>query len=103
VPLIFPTYFVAGKEDNMIGRERILTTLNHKEPDTIPLDIGGGNACGISIVAYRRLLQIIKLPVRPKVREFAEQLAWMDEEMCVYLGVDTRRLTLPAEGVLFLC
>ena len=81
----------------MTGRERLLTTLNHKEPDRIPLDIGGANACGIMLTAYKRLADFAALPVQPRVREFAEQLAWMDEEMCAFLGVDTRRLALPSE------
>ena len=83
----------------MTGRERILTTLGHGEPDRVPLDIGGANACGIMLTAYRGLAALAGIPVEGRVREFAEQLAWMDEEVCEYLGVDTRRLTLPSDGM----
>ncbi len=82
----------------MTGRERILAALRHEEPDRIPLDIGGANACGIMLPAYRNLVRLAGLKVEPRVREFAEQLAWMDEETCLFLGVDTRRLVLPTEN-----
>jgi uroporphyrinogen decarboxylase len=81
----------------MTGRERVLTALNHKEPDRIPLDIGGANACGIMLPAYRNLVKYAGLDVKPRVREFSDQLAWMDEETCRFLNIDTRRLILPAD------
>ena len=40
----------------MTGRERILATLRHEEPDRVPLDIGGANACGIMLTAYKNLV-----------------------------------------------
>jgi uroporphyrinogen decarboxylase len=39
----------------MTSRERILRTINHKEPDMIPLDIGGHDSSGISVIAYDNL------------------------------------------------
>jgi len=39
----------------MNSRERVLTTLNHREPDKVPLDFGG-NQSSIHIHAYKRLI-----------------------------------------------
>ena len=39
-------------------RERILTTLSHKEPDHVPIDIGGSDVTGIHRDAYRHLARV---------------------------------------------
>ncbi|HOJ40148.1 MAG TPA: uroporphyrinogen decarboxylase family protein, partial [bacterium] len=39
----------------MTSRERILTALNHRKPDRIPIDLGGMDSTGITGIAYRNL------------------------------------------------
>jgi len=39
----------------MNSKERVLTTLNHQEPDRVPLDLDGW-ATTISVVTYNELL-----------------------------------------------
>ena len=39
----------------MNSRERILTTLMHKEPDKIPIDLGGMRSTGLMAIAYNEL------------------------------------------------
>ncbi len=39
----------------MTGRERILTALNHKEPDKLPMDCGAMRSTGISGMSYNGL------------------------------------------------
>lgn len=39
----------------MRPRERVLTAINHEEPDRVPIVIGVSNATGIKMNAYRRL------------------------------------------------
>ncbi len=36
----------------MTSRERIKATLNHKEPDKIPIDCGAMHSSGISAITY---------------------------------------------------
>ncbi len=36
------------------SRERVLTALDHKEPDRVPLDLGGYQS-GITTIAYEKL------------------------------------------------
>ena len=38
----------------MTSRERVWKALNHKEPDRIPVDLGG-NSSGMTDIAYRKL------------------------------------------------
>ena len=81
----------------MNGRERVLTALNHKEPDRIPLDIGDSGACGIDIVAYKKLINYLGLDISNKVEtsnNIDEQLACVDEQFFQYFGVDFRSLHL---------
>ena len=37
----------------MTPRERVLATLNHEEPDRVPIVIGASNATGIKMKPYR--------------------------------------------------
>ena len=37
---------------SMTPRERVLATLNHKEPDRVPLDPGGAEVTGMHGIAY---------------------------------------------------
>lgn len=39
----------------MTSRERVLTTLAHKEPDRVPIDFGGMRSTGIMAIAYNHL------------------------------------------------
>ncbi|MHC4448327.1 MAG: hypothetical protein ACYSXF_11200, partial [Planctomycetota bacterium] len=39
----------------MTPRERVLMTLEHEEPDRIPIVLGASNATGIRTMAYRKL------------------------------------------------
>lgn len=84
----------------MNSRERLLKTLNHEEPDRIPLDLGGAKACGIALTAYQNLLEYLKKPHQEiQIANLAEQLAVVDEDMCQTLGVDVRPVsTKPPKG-----
>ena len=43
----------------MNSRERILTAINHKQPDRIPVDLGATPSSGISAVAYHNLINYL--------------------------------------------
>lgn len=74
--------------------ERILMAVNHKEPDRIPLDLGGTESTSISLKAYARLRHHFGLPeAEPAILSFGGQLAQPDKDICEILGVDTRRIT----------
>lgn len=41
----------------MTGKERVLTALNHKEPDRVPFDLGSSGVTGIpEFISYDILL-----------------------------------------------
>ena len=77
----------------MNSRERLLTTLSHREPDRIPFDLGNTQVTGIHVVAFRRLRTCLGLAsVEPRLCDEVQQLAWPDDDVIERLGVDVRGL-----------
>ncbi len=77
----------------MTSRERVLSAVNHIEPDRVPVDFGGHRSSGIMAIAYRRLRDFLGLPKRPiKVFDMIQQLAVIDEDVLDLFGVDTVEL-----------
>jgi uroporphyrinogen decarboxylase len=78
----------------MNSRERVLTTLNHKEPDRVPFDMGGTVVTGIQAKAYGRLRQHLGLPDQEiKIIDVLQQLAQVDDDVMDQLGVDVRNVS----------
>jgi len=77
----------------MNSRERVLTALNHQEPDRIPIDLSGHRSSGISAILYPRLRAFLGLPPRPvRVYDPIQQLAIVDEDLLDLFGIDTIEL-----------
>jgi len=77
----------------MNSRERLLTTLNHSEPDRVPFDLGSTQVTGIHLAAYRNLRQALGLPpVEAQLCDYIQQLALPDDDVIERLGVDVRGL-----------
>jgi uroporphyrinogen decarboxylase len=77
----------------MIARDRVLTALAHREPDRVPLDLGGTQVTGIHVHAYRRLRAELGLAsVEPQMCDLIQQLALPDDDLVDHLGVDVRGL-----------
>ena len=73
----------------MTPRERVLASLDHKEPDRVPLDLGATPSSGISIIAYNRLTRFLGAPDRRgRIYDVVQQLAQPDDWVVDRLGVD---------------
>ncbi len=73
--------------------ERLQAALSHREPDRIPLDIGGTRMSGIHRAAYRRYLDragLSGLDPDPALSDRNQQLARLPEPVLRHLGVDVR-------------
>ena len=69
--------------------ERVRASLEHREPDRVPYDLGGSHVTGIHQKAYRRLRKHLGLPDREVVIEDPiQQLAKVDEDVKGRLKVD---------------
>lgn len=77
----------------MNGRERVLTSLRHQEPDRVPYDLGSTQVTGIAAVACRALRQHLGLPdEEPALCDIVQQLCTPQEDLMERLAVDTRGL-----------
>jgi len=77
----------------MLARDRLLTALQHREPDHVPFDLGSNQVTGISVVAYRNLRAHLGLrPVEPALCDAIQQLALPGEDVLTLLQADVRGL-----------
>ncbi len=86
----------------MNSRERVLTALEHREPDRIAIDFGGMRSTGIVAPAYRRLKEYLGLDgPPPKVYDLFQWLAEPEPEVLERLGGDVVQLHRyePAFGI----
>lgn len=72
----------------MNSRERLLSTVNHKEPDRIPVDIGATPSSGISAVAYHNLLKYLGMDLRNHVYDVIQEVSQPDMEILDLFRVD---------------
>jgi uroporphyrinogen decarboxylase len=73
----------------LTSRERLLTALDHRLPDRVPIDLGG-NQTGIHRAAYENLIARLGLREGVEIMDLAQQLARPSEAVLERLGVDTR-------------
>jgi uroporphyrinogen decarboxylase len=75
------------------SRERVLTTLNHREPDRVPFCLGGTVATMISIRTYTGVRRLLGLPEKPvAVGDIIMQMANLDDDVRDILKVDTHEV-----------
>jgi hypothetical protein len=80
------------------SRERVTTTLNHQDPDRIPLDLGGSAVTGMHVSTVYNLRQALKLdpPGTPvKIVEPYQLLGEIKLDLMDALGVDVISLMNP--------
>ena len=74
----------------MNSRERVNTTLNHKEPDKVPLDLGG-NQTSIHIKAYKKLIEYLEIEDREiQICDFIQQIALPCDELLERFNIDIK-------------
>lgn len=77
----------------MNSRERILTALNHQEPDRVPFDLGSTQVTGIHRIAYQQWRQELGLPAtEPWICDVIQQLPFPEDDFVDKLRVDARGL-----------
>ena len=77
----------------MTSRERVLLSLNHQEPDRVPIDFNSHRSSGISVTAYKRLREYLGLKPSPLfIYDVLQQLAIVEEDILDLFGVDVVQL-----------
>ncbi|NJD01494.1 MAG: hypothetical protein FIA99_02570 [Ruminiclostridium sp.] len=81
-------------ENKMTSRQRVVTALNHKEPDRVPVDFGSSHNCSIHLDAYLNLRKYLGLKgcYNPEFISFFDQCVRPEEEVLEKLDIDMRGL-----------
>ena len=79
----------------LTSRERVLTTINHEQPDRVPLVIGVSNATGIKMKPYQGIKTILGIEAPDKYLYDWPELgtAEIDEQTMLRLHSDVRGVT----------
>ena len=73
----------------MTSRERVLASINHHQPDCLPLDIGATPSSGISAVAYNNLRKALGVyNGRAKIYDVVQQVVQVDEDILDRFSAD---------------
>jgi hypothetical protein len=84
------------REDDMNSRERVLTSLSHREPDAVPVDFGATAVTGIHVNAIAALRDHYGLEKRPvKVYEPYQMLGLIEEDLKKVMGIDVEGIPAP--------
>lgn len=76
----------------MNSRERLLTALNHREPDRVPIDLGGTPTSTISVSALENLKSHLGIRSQTRIMSSIFLTAYPDEEVVKRFGVDVKML-----------
>jgi uroporphyrinogen decarboxylase len=72
--------------------ERLCSALAHKEPDRVPLDLGGAEVAEINVHALNRLRRLLGLPGEAKVRNQVTQTGETGADLDDRLRVDVKNV-----------
>jgi uroporphyrinogen decarboxylase len=78
-------------QESMTSRQRVLCALAHREPDRVPIDLGGFQT-GIHRIAYSQLVDHLGFDEEIRILDPVQQLAKPSEEILRRFHVDTRYL-----------
>src|SRR5512139_310595 len=80
----------------MTSQERVLASLNHRQPDAVPVDFGGTAVTGIHVLAVAALRDYFGLEKRPvKIFEPYQMLGFIDEDLKRAMGIDVEGVPGP--------
>ncbi len=77
----------------MTSRERVRASLNHREPDRVPVDFGGTGVTGVHVSCVAALRDYYGLEKRPVLlHEPYQMLGWVDDDLKQAMGIDVEGL-----------
>lgn len=73
----------------MTSRERVLSAINHRQPDQVPVDLGATPSSGISAIAYNNLKKHLGLTGgQTRIFDVVQQVVQPEMEILDRFGVD---------------
>jgi uroporphyrinogen decarboxylase len=86
----------------MNSRQRVLAAVARREPDRLPIDLGGTESSGLTALAWHRLVRHLGMEIDdgPRIVDPYQQVGAVEEPLRRRLGIDTVGLFIePAEWV----
>lgn len=75
--------------EKMTSRERVLASIEHKESDRVPIDLGSNPSSGISAIAHDNFMRYLGWNNEPTlIYDVVQQLAQPGDKLIDLLGVD---------------
>lgn len=81
--------------DTMSSRQRVLSAIYHRQPDRVPIDVGGTMATGINMLAYQELLNHLGIQENPELESYRGRTARVSEQVRRRLHADVVNVPLP--------
>lgn len=78
----------------MTHRERIISALQHEEPDRVPVDLGSTESSGIMAIAYNRLKKHLGLSGRTQIFDIMQMIAKVEDPVVEAVGSDAVALLI---------
>jgi len=73
----------------MTSKERVLASIERRQPDRIPIDLGSNPSSGISGMAYNKLKKALGIETgHTRIFDVVQQLAVVEDEVVDALGID---------------
>jgi len=73
----------------MTSRERLMASVNHKQPDRVPVDLGATPSSGISAIAYNNLKEHLRMTGgHTRIYDVVQQVVQPEEEIIEKFGID---------------
>lgn len=80
----------------MNSRQRVLSAIGHRQPDRVPIDLGGTRQSGIAASTYHQLKQRLGISTPTKVYDVYQMLAEVEREVMQRFGADVIGINRPA-------
>ncbi|MHC4400221.1 MAG: uroporphyrinogen decarboxylase family protein [Planctomycetota bacterium] len=80
----------------MNSRQRVACALNHREPDRVPIDLGGTRQSGVAAGTYHRLKERLGVATPTRVYDLYQMLAEVERPIMERFGADVIGLYRPA-------
>jgi uroporphyrinogen decarboxylase len=74
----------------MTHRERLLTAVSHRQPDRVPIDLGGTRDSSLVVEAYEKLKNHFGIATENKLCDRMMRVVEVDEKILQTLDIDTR-------------
>ncbi len=85
----------------MTHRERVLAAVSHKQPDKVPIDLGGTRDSSLVVEAYEKVKKYFEVETEDRLCDRMMRVVHVDERILRAFDIDTRAVFpgAPSKGL----